>query len=308
MLSPALLTGALETLREEGFNVVSISGGEPLLYKALFEVLRFARQLDMTVTLTSNGMLLNEATADQLAETAHLIAISLDGIPDSHDRMRSHPGAFEKMARNLEFLRKANIPFAFIFALTLYNLHELAWVAEFAVAQGASVLQVHPLEEEGRAGEELGGAAPDELELAHAFVEIARLQALYSGQLTIQFDAADRHVIAADPLRAYAMAPVPQAVNLKLGALMAPLVLEHDGSLVPMQYGVSRAFQIANIMQPDFCGQITRWKAEGYPKLLELCVRVYERALDPSAYRYPYFNWYSALLRGSHADRLAQIA
>ena len=46
-------------------------------------------------------------------------------------------------------------------------------MAQFAREQGARLLQVHPLEEEGRAGSELHGAAPDELEIAHAFIEVA---------------------------------------------------------------------------------------------------------------------------------------
>ena len=307
-LTPSTLIGALSVLRDEGFNVVSVSGGEPLLYKPLFEVLKFARSLGMTVTLTTNGMLLTKAVVGQLTETAQLLAISLDGIPESHNQMRSHPQAFEKMSRNLELVRNAGIPFGFIFALTLYNLDELAWVAEFAIEQGARLLQVHPLEEEGRASEELSGSAPDEEELAHAFVEVARLQALHSGKLAIQFDAADRESIAAEPARAFAINPVDHAAESTLGSLMSPIVLEHDGTLTPLQYGISRDFQIANATQPDFRQQIASWKATGYPRLLHLCSRVYKQAIDPSQYRYPFFNWYSAVLRASSHDKLVQIA
>jgi pyruvate-formate lyase-activating enzyme len=303
-----VLTQALQVLSEEGFNVVSISGGEPLLYKPLFDVLRFARSLGMTVTLTTNGMLLNESLVTQLGETAHLLAISLDGVPESHNRMRAHPQAFEKMARNVTLVRDAKIPFGFIFALTLCNLDELAWVAQFATEQGATLLQVHPLEEEGRAGQELQGAAPDEQELAHAFVEVARLQALYSGKLAIQFDAADRQSLAADPSRAYAMSPVAESARLPLGSLAAPLVLEHDGTLTPFQYGVSRDFCIADASRPDFGGQIASWKTDGYQRLLDLCARVYADKMDPRQYRYPFFNWYSAVLRESKQEQFVQIA
>ena len=268
----------------------------------------FVRSLDMIVTVTSNGMLLDEARVERLAQTVHLIAISLDGVPDSHNRMRSRPDAFQKMARNLELLRQAKIPFGFIFALTLYNLNELAWVAEFAVQQGARLLQVHPLEEEGRAGEELMGAAPDELELAHAFVEIARLQTLYSGKLVIQFDAASRETLASDPSRAFAMPAIEEPEKRTLAELIAPLVLEHDGTLTPLQYGVSRDYQIGNAVSPDLVGQITRWKSRGYLRLLDLCSQVYRHTLAPGTYQYPFFNWYSAVLRASHQEQLVQIA
>ncbi|HMC30743.1 MAG TPA: radical SAM protein [Candidatus Angelobacter sp.] len=307
-LPASVLMNVLDGLRAEGFNVASLSGGEPLLYKDLFTVMKHARQLGMTVTVTTNGMLLNEQRAEQLAENAQLVAISIDGVPESHNHMRSHPRAFEKMAKNLALLRHARIPFGFIFTLTLYNLDELAWVAQFAREQGARLLQVHPLEEEGRAGNELQGAAPDELEIAHAFIEVARLQNLYTGQLTIQFDAADRNTLAADPARGFAIDPLPNAAELLLAALVAPLVLEHDGALVPFQYGVARDFQIAHAGLPDFAGQISRWKLTGYPRLMQLCSRVYEQHLDPGGFQYPFFNWYSAVLRSSQQEQLVQIA
>lgn len=307
-LPAGVLMNVLDGLRAEGFNVASVSGGEPLLYKELFAVMAHARQLGMTVTVTTNAMLLNEQRVQQLAQHAQLVAISVDGVPDSHNRMRSHPQAFEKMARNLDLLRRAKIPFGFIFTLTLFNLDELAWVAQFAREQEASLLQVHPLEEEGRAGSELQGAAPDELEIAHAFVEVARLQKQYSGQLTIQFDAADRNTLLADPARGFAMDPLPNPHELPLASLVAPLVLEHDGALVPFQYGVAREFQIAHAGQPDFAGQISRWKLMGYRRLMQLCSRVYAQQLDPSSFEYPFFNWYSALLRSSQQEELVQIA
>jgi MoaA/NifB/PqqE/SkfB family radical SAM enzyme len=212
------------------------------------------------------------------------------------------------MARNVKTVRAAKIPFGFIFALTLYNLHELAWVAQFAVDEGATLLQVHPLEEEGRAGEELQGAAPDEEELAHAFVEVARLQSLHSGRLAIQFDAADRESLAENPSRGFAMSPSAAAAKLPLSSLVAPLVLEHDGTLTPFQYGVSRDYRIGDSLCPGFGDQITSWKSTGYPKLLDLCSRVYEQKMDPRRYRYPFFNWYSAVLRESKQDRFVQIA
>ena len=307
-LPTGLLMNVLDSLRAEGFNVASFSGGEPLLYKELFTVMRHARQLGMTVTVTTNGMLLNAQRTAKLSESAQLVAISVDGIPESHNRMRSHPQAFEKMTKNLEFLRQAQIPFGFIFTLTLFNLDELAWVAQFAGEQGARLLQVHPLEEEGRAGSELNGSAPDELEIAHAFIEVARLQKMYAGQLAIQFDAADRNTLAADPARGFAIDPASNAHDLSLAALVAPLVLEHDGALVPFQYGVARDFQIAHAALPDFAGQISRWKRAGYPRLMQLCSRVYEQHLDPANFEYPFFNWYSAVLRSSQQEQLVQIA
>ena len=99
-----------------------------------------------------------------------LLAISLDGVPDSHNRMRNAPHAFAHMKANLDGVRKTGIPFGFIFTLTLSNLHELPWVTRFAVEQGAALLQIHPLEEVGRGRTALAGMRSDDVEAAFAYL------------------------------------------------------------------------------------------------------------------------------------------
>jgi MoaA/NifB/PqqE/SkfB family radical SAM enzyme len=155
------ILAALSLLRREGFNAVGVSGGEPLLYGELSTVLQHARKLEMITTVTTNAMLLNDQRAEMLHDGANLVAVSLDGPPDSHNHLRAHPRAFELMTQGVARLRRAGVPFGFIFTLSLHNLHELSWVADYAVAQGASLLQVHPLEEVGRATDHLQGSAPD---------------------------------------------------------------------------------------------------------------------------------------------------
>src|SRR5689334_15262408 len=72
-LSLADLQRAIEDLRQDGFNVVSISGGEPLLYRELPELLGTARQLGMITSVTSNGMLLTPSKVEALKQTANLV-------------------------------------------------------------------------------------------------------------------------------------------------------------------------------------------------------------------------------------------
>ncbi len=91
-----MLMNVLDSLHAEGFNVASFSGGEPLLYKELFTVMRHARQLGMTVTATTNGMLLNTERAAQLAENAQLVAISVDGIPAITTTCARIPGPLKR--------------------------------------------------------------------------------------------------------------------------------------------------------------------------------------------------------------------
>lgn len=293
------LEGFLEDLVPEGFNAVSISGGEPLMYQPLPRLLRKARDLGIFASVTTNGLLLDDRRLAELAPHLSLLAISIDGEPQSHNRLRALPKAFAKMAGRLEAVRRAGVPFGFIFTLTRHNLPELAWVADFAAREGADLLQIHPLESVGRARDyEL--VPPDDLELAFAFLEVARLQDLYRGQLTLQYDAADLALVAREPYRAFAV-PTPDLAGIAerpLASLVSPLVLQDDGWIVPVQYGFSRRYAIGRLGRGDFRAQAARWKESRYGDFLQLTRKVWEEIRAPPEHL-PFTNWYAAVTDGS---------
>jgi MoaA/NifB/PqqE/SkfB family radical SAM enzyme len=304
---------AVDLLYAEGYNSVGISGGEPLLYAQLPKLLQHIRDLAMIATVTTNGMLVDDRLAAVLREATKLVAVSVDGPPESHNRMRAHPQAFKRMTEGVARLKHAGVPFGFIFTLTLCNLHELNWLAEFAVAQGARLLQVHPLEEVGRATGQFSGCAPDALELARAFVEVARLQKEYAGSLTIQYDVADLELLCAKPECGYAVEPfvaceTKDAVAIPLADLIAPIIIEADGAIVPLQYNFSRFYQIGNINADGVSAQIRTWKQSNYHQFLALCRSVYDRLLQPGATEYPFVNWYGEMLQASQAVQFKPAA
>jgi MoaA/NifB/PqqE/SkfB family radical SAM enzyme len=294
-LPAAAIEPLLADLVAEGFNAVSFSGGEPFIYRPLPQILAAARKVGLFTSVTTNGLLLDPQRIAALAPHLSLIAISVDGLPQQHDRMRSQAGAFGKMHRKLANVRAAAIPFGIIFTLTLNNLDEMAWVAEFAVAEGASLLQVHPLEKAGRARDyEL--LPPDDLELSYAFLEVARLQDRYRGRLIIQFDAADRMLVAREPWRAFAI-PTPKVSEIEgkpLASLVSPLVVQDDGCIVPIQYGFSPDYAIAQLDRGGFRDQAARWKREKYAAYLDLTRNVWDDIREAPEHL-PFTNWYAAV-------------
>src|SRR5215468_10045007 len=139
LLPSSTFERVLTEARSEGYRVVSFSGGEPTLYAPLPQLLGHARSLGMGTTVTSNGMLLSERLLASIAPVTNVLAISLDGIPESHNQMRGSPRAFEQMADHLPLVRASGIYFGFIFTLTQFNLNEAAWAAEFAASNGDSL-------------------------------------------------------------------------------------------------------------------------------------------------------------------------
>jgi MoaA/NifB/PqqE/SkfB family radical SAM enzyme len=299
------VSGALDDAREQGYSTASFSGGEPFLYPELGRAVRYAKSLGMRTTVTSNGMLITPARLAELAGSLDVLAISLDGAPESHDHMRDFPGSFDRMAANLDTVRASGIDFGFIFTLTQYNLHEADWAAQFAVSQGAKLLQVHPLEEVGRASGTLAGSRPDEIESTYAFLEAERIRQTYGNRLFVQLDIFHRELLHRFPERFYA--DEQREPRTRLADCVAPLVLEADGTLVPVGYGFGRRYAIGNVLQSRMRDLASEWIPKVYPAFRELCRGVYEEACRPS--ELPFLNWYELLqLRSVESSELTMLA
>ena len=295
-LPVALWHGVIDDAARAGYNVVGFSGGEPLMFAPLRALLQQARGLGMLTTVTTNGMLLDARRITALTGAAGLVAISLDGTPQSHNRMRGHPRAFATLLRRLPALRASGLPFGFIFTLTQFNLDELIWAAEFAVAQGARLLQVHPLEAVGRASETLSDAVPDETELAYAVLAVARLKELVGEQLVIQLDVAGRDAMQAAPERVFA-AHEDLPADRPLGEWLSPLIVEPDGTVVPVEYAFGRAWSLGNLRDAPLPVLAERWTRERRAGFQALCRRVQHEATAPE--QPAVINWYGRLAQAS---------
>lgn len=85
----------LESARESGAPVVSICGGEPLIYARIGELVDRLVHMGRQVYLCTNGLMLRQKLAE-FYPTPHLIFnIHLDGQSDVHDAIVCRKGAFD---------------------------------------------------------------------------------------------------------------------------------------------------------------------------------------------------------------------
>lgn len=297
LLSYETLAHALTDARAEGYRVASFSGGEPTLYRDLGRLLRHAKSLGMRTTVTSNGMPLTGKRLAMLRGWTDVLAISLDGIPESHNRMRASNQAFDRMRANLDGVRESGIDFGFIFTLTQYNVNEVEWAAQFAVEQGARLFQIHPLEEVGRAAAVLTGSRPDEIESGYACVIAERIRRKYGKQLFVQVDIFHRDMVRRRPDRFYADQEWPQAA--RLAQAVTPLVVEADGTVVPLGYGFGRAYALGCLLEHRLRDLAPRWIATRHSQFREMCRRAYAEACNPADF--PFLNWYELIGSRSNA-------
>jgi len=280
-----VLQRAVSDAHTLGYDVLSVSGGEPLLFPGLLPLLTHARQVGLRTAVTSNGLLLTRRRLAQLAGLVDVLAISLDGRPETHEWMRGDRRAFAGMAARLPAVRDSGIRFAFITTLTLHNVHELEFVFELAAESGADLVQVHPLEPDGF-GADLRSAVPDATELGYAFFEATRLSVVH--RIPVQIDLVTQPDLRAAPERFLVGPPDP---GTPLGHWLTPLVVETDGSVVPLSYGFGRDHALGSLYDSSLLDLAENWDAA---PLERLAADLHRRLILD---RTPFTNWYERMTR-----------
>jgi radical SAM protein with 4Fe4S-binding SPASM domain len=93
-----------------GLRTVGISGGEPLTWRPLPELIEALSCREMSVHIDTNGTLLNRDIAARFADLNVHVALSLDSHLESlHDHLRGVPGVFKKLREAIDLLNDFNI-------------------------------------------------------------------------------------------------------------------------------------------------------------------------------------------------------
>ena len=121
-----------------GTRTLVITGGEPFLHKELFAIVAAARDRGMGVNITTNGTLVDRRWAELVSSGVSSLSISIDGLPETHDRLRGKAGAFAESWAALErILAWGGAAVSVYFTVTSENLDELLPTWERVRAAGA---------------------------------------------------------------------------------------------------------------------------------------------------------------------------
>ena len=288
----------LQYARDEGFNVVSLSGGEPFIYRDLKELFQFTREIGFTNVVASNGMLLSSERAQAILDYVDLIAISIDGEPEMHNEIRGSRKAFDKMLSGVETVRQKNIPFGFIHTVTAQSWDKLLWLGEFAQEKGARLLQLHPLEMYGRATREMQEYTLDQLLLHKIFILASYLKSKYEPDIFIQLDFLHRDYIK----------EFPQSVNVvsasraekRLSEIINSIIVDENGDILPVAYGFSNKYKIGSIKNNGGSGDMfAEFKTTKLPELIALFERVYNQIINDE--ETDLINWNELIVKISNA-------
>jgi hypothetical protein len=133
------------------------------------------------------------------------------------------------------------------------------------------------------------------------------LQEKVGDQMLVHIDLIDREHLKTDPASFFAGNLPEDNDSENFAELVSPLVIEPDGSVVPIQYGFAMSYGLGNLHEASLSELMQRWRREKLPEFRDLCRRVYQTATKPADL--PFFNWYEVLgeMAENNADNIPQL-
>ena len=140
----------IKELHEIETEEIYISGGEPLLYPYIDEVILYANSLGIKVTLATNALEITNHL-EVIKKGVQLVSISLDGIGETHDNFRGVKGAFDNCVNIFKLLKENNVKTRISAMIWKENYEELEEMIALAKSCGVSKVNLAFLIPTGRA-------------------------------------------------------------------------------------------------------------------------------------------------------------
>jgi len=148
VLSKNEIFKVIDDIKDAGGKSIVLGGGEPLLRKDIFEIIRHAKSKGISVAMNTNGLLLPKL-ADGLSETKiDSIIVSIDSPrADIHDSLRGVKGIFDKALEGSKRLIGNGIKVTIGGVLVKDTLNDMKGLIELA-AEIRAGLRFQPVHDE----------------------------------------------------------------------------------------------------------------------------------------------------------------
>lgn len=142
-LSLEEIKSILDQLSAVGVYSINFNGGEPLLRKDFFEIAQYAHSLGFDLHLNSNGTLIGDQEAIEIAKYFPSVCVSvLSSYPKKHDRLTGSIGAYDEVSRGINNLLEQNVKVEINVCTFKDNYRELYDIAKSFSRDGVHVFCV----------------------------------------------------------------------------------------------------------------------------------------------------------------------
>lgn len=99
----------IKNFSSHGVQEIRFTGGEPLLFNGIYDLIRFATEEGICTSLGTNGTLVTKEVAKKLKESGlKKVVVSIDGNKKIHDKIRGKKN-YQKAMNGLKYLQKNGI-------------------------------------------------------------------------------------------------------------------------------------------------------------------------------------------------------
>jgi radical SAM protein with 4Fe4S-binding SPASM domain len=161
-----------------------ISGGEPLLRKDIFDIIKYAKNIGFEVSLITSGFSFNQQKLDNLTKNEVHTAVSIDGNKTSNNIIRGNQ-SYDKALYAMKKLSENDILDCVVTTMTKHNIKDMEHPARLAQQHGARMVVYHNLVPVGRADTNMPDLAPSPQAYEAAFNQIYDLQVELAGKVKV---------------------------------------------------------------------------------------------------------------------------
>ena len=152
-IPPDILKETILEAKTIGLSAVKLTGGEPLLYHHLEALLLLLKDEALTVSIETNGTLIDKRVADMLYHAAvDQVSVSLDAAAkEIHDELRGVRGCFLKTIEGIRRISDKELNVQIITTLQHKNKDELFELFKLCEQLGVNSIKINHLLPFGRA-------------------------------------------------------------------------------------------------------------------------------------------------------------
>ena len=123
----------IDKLSENNFNVLQLTGGEPLMNPDFFDIAKYAKDRKLLVFIPTNGTLIDEEMAEKLKRSKiDQVSVSLHHCdPDIFDKISGRKDILATVVNSIKILQKKKVPVSVLCTITKDNANDIEKIVKF---------------------------------------------------------------------------------------------------------------------------------------------------------------------------------
>ena len=153
-LNEAEALALCDELASLGCRRITLIGGEMFLHPHWEKIAKRLREHNIHVAPLTNGILINESNLEKLqAAGVNNFSVSVDGMAQTHDRIRNIPGLFADITENIKLAQAKGFVVGVNTSVSALNIDELPELFEWIKAMKIPLWQIQLVEDMGNAND-----------------------------------------------------------------------------------------------------------------------------------------------------------